>query len=269
VAPRRRLAAAAVPAPAPRAPRRLPRIGARLRWIATGALFFAAIAALGAGAMTRRLAVHPAFAIRAVTVSGEEHVSDAALLELAGIEVGSSWLTLDRPAIERRMESHPWVRRARLHRPWPGRVRLAIDEFEPVARVEIAHRVYGICAGLQIVPSAADSLPLLRARGRVVADPDALWRGLAYVAALRKVGLLPGQRVELELSDSSGDRLVLPERGFSALVDGTISAPLAVKDVAVFLERLDAEGGSRGTLRLVSGGTGVWRATSGRPSRAG
>ncbi len=258
------------PAPAPATEARTgPRISPRLRGLALWGLGLLGIAGLLAGPVQRGLAAQPAFAIRVVTVTGEEGASEAVLLELAGIEPGSSWLALDRREIERRLERDPWVRRARVHRPWPGRVRLAIDEFEPVARLEIARRIYGVCAGLQVVPAAGEALPLIRTRAGKPIDPDTLGRGLAYLAALRKIGLLPRERVELELADSGGDRLALPDRGFAALVDAAIPASLAVKNVAAFLERLDGEGGSRGTLRLVSGGTAVWRAATSRTGRAG
>jgi cell division septal protein FtsQ len=160
---------------------------------------------------------------------------EAQLLRLAAIEPGSSGLALDTAAIARRVESEPWVRRARVWRPWPGSVRVSVDEYEPVARVEIARRIYGICRGLQVVPSADEALPLIRTRGREATDPDALGRGLEYLASLRKAGLLKRERVELELTAADGDRLTLPDRGFAAVVDGSVPIPTAVEN-ASFLE---------------------------------
>ena len=227
------------------------------------------IAAIPLSLGFRRLAVVPAFAVRHVSVKGAKHFPEDEARRLAGIEPGQPWLLVDRRAAELRLESHPWIEHARVLRPWPGFVRLSISECAPVARVEIAGRTYGLCQDLRVVPSGDEILPRIRGRGREKTDPDALARGLDYVAALRRAGIAGKEPVELEVNQGDGDRIVLPQRGFTATVDEQIPVRLAVRNVRAFLETLDEEGGSRGTLRLVSGDTAVWRGTSTRSQAAG
>lgn len=247
----------------------LPRLGDRgtLRTVWLAALI--AVSLIPLGFVARKLAAQPFFAVRHVSVHGATHVSDDEARRLAGIEPGMAWLLFDRRSAERRLESHPWIEHARVLRPWPGRVRLSIRECEPVARVEVAGRTYGLCDDLRIVPAGDEALPLLRGHGREKTDPDALARGIDYVAALRKAGIAGRERVELDVTQGTGDRVVLPDRGFTATVDERIPVSVAVRNVRAFLETLDEEGGSRGTLRLVSGDTAVWRGAAGRPQAAG
>ena len=208
------------------------------------------------------------FAVHSVTVKGAERVDPKELLALAAVETGTPWFGLDRRGIEFRLESHPWVRHARVLCPWPGCVSLSIQECKPVARVEIAGRVYGLCEDLRVVPAGDPELPLIRGRGKEKTDPDALARGLDWVAALRKAKIAGAEAVRLDVTQGKGDQVVLPERGFTAAVDETIPVSLAARNILAFLETLDEEGGSRGTLRLISSGTGVWRAAGGRRVKA-
>ena len=90
-----------------------------------------------------------------------------------------------------------------------------------------------------------------------------------WFRGVARPSVAPGQEpVEVELGHQE-DRVVLEARGFSARVAPGIPLPIAVRDMVAFLETLDVKGGSRGTLRLVSSGTGVWRAAGGRPLGSG
>ena len=229
------------------------------RWIGLGILALAA----GAGAYwlgheaVERMVVHPALAVDEVRVVGTARTSPEELVELADIAAGDPWLALDAAAVEMRLCAHPWVARARVRRPWPGRVVLRVEECVPIARVEIAGRLYGLCEDLRIVPSADSGLPLLSLVGKRV-DPDDLARGVAYSEFLERYGVDEPLRMTL---DRRTDRIELPERGFVATVEGRVPAEQVAGNVAAFLEKLDAEGASRGTLRIISGSTAVWKAT--------
>lgn len=263
VAPRVRLAPAEPAVPLS------PEARHRRRLVVAGVLVLLALIPLGYAA--QRLARLPAFAVRAVVVKGAERVDAADLLELAAVEPGMPWFALDRRAVELRLESHPWVERAHVRRPWPGRVNLCVQECDPVARVEIAGRTYGLCEDLRVVPAGAPELPLVRTRskGREKTDPDALNRALDWVEVLRKARIAGDEPVLLEVAQGEGDRVVLPKRGFTVSVDEAIPVSLAARNVFAFLETLDEEGGSRGTLRLISSSTAVWRAAGGRRAKTG
>jgi len=206
--------------------------------------------------VVERLVVHPAFAVREVRVVGTGRTSPEELRGLADIAAGDPWLALDAAAVETRLTAHPWVARARVRRPWPGRVVLRVDECVPIARVEIAGRLYGLCEDLRVVPGADPGLPLFSLAGKRV-DPEDLARGVAYSESLDRHGVAGPLRVRL---DREADRIELPERGFTATVEGHVPAERVAGNIAAFLEKLDAEGASRGTLRIISEGTAVWKA---------
>jgi hypothetical protein len=203
-----------------------------------------------------RLVVHPAFAVHEVRVLGASRTSPEELIELADVAAGDPWLAVDPVEVETRLCAHPWVADVRVRRPWPGRIVLRVEECVPIARVEIEGRLYGLCDDLRIVPGADPALPLLSLAGRQV-DPDELARGVAYSSSLDRHGVAGPLRVKLSVR---GDRIELPERGFAATVEGAVPAERVAGNIAAFLERLDAEGATRGTLRIISGGTAVWKA---------
>jgi len=72
-------------------------------------------------------------AITRITFTGLAGVREAELRDLLGPVGGTNLMALDAVAAQARLESHPWVARARLHRHLPGRLRVEITERRPVA----------------------------------------------------------------------------------------------------------------------------------------
>jgi len=245
----------------PRKP--LPRPGRRT-WIVAGALLAAGLAAWGGRAGWRALERSPSLVVREVSVRGADAASPQDIAELAAVRTGESWLALDRAAAEHRVRAHPNVDRVRVRRPWIGKVRIDVVEHRPVARIEINGRVYGLCDDLRVVPGRGEpdeALPLLRAGGRR-ADPEALERGLEYLRGLRSAGVSEQEHLEVTLTPGEPDRIRFVKRGFAATVEGPVSPNSAARDVAAFLETLDGTGSARGTLRVISENTAVWRAAA-------
>ena len=260
--PNRRRRAARVAKPRPR----LSRPG-RGFWIG----LLVAIGGVGAGVGVqlgwRALAAHPALAIREIEIAGAVHASEEELRELAGIAVGDRWLDLDSRDVSFRLRAHAWVAQARVRRPGPGRVRLEIVECVPVARVRVSDGTYGVCRDLRVVPAAPDesTLPLIAVAGprrrAAGADPEALARGVEYVTALEALGLAGDGAVEVVVGED-GDRIRFPRLGFDVKIEVALPAASVARNTAAFLERLDARGASRGTLRLISEETAVWKAAA-------
>lgn len=231
----------------------------RRTWVAAGALAVAAGFALAARVGVDRLAAQPWLAVRSVRVVGVSRADADELLVRAGVLAGDRWIGLPVEEVQFRLEGHPWVRRASVQRPWPGVVRLHIAERAPLARVRVKGVAYGVADDLRILPrlAPADSL-LPEIRGEL--DDGALLRGLAYAEALRDAGIAGREPLELAISGEPPDRIDLPRRGFSARIEPPMEPRDAVRNVAAFLETLDGEGEFRGTLRLISPETAVWRA---------
>jgi hypothetical protein len=222
------------------------------------------LAVWGGRAGWAALVASPSLVIREVTVRGAELAEPEEIARLASVHAGESWLGLDRAAAERRVRAHPRVERVRIGRPWVGKVRIDVREYVPVARLEIAGRQYGLCDDLRIVPGrgeADEALPLLRAGGRR-ADPRTLERGLEYLRGLRTAGVPDQERLEVTVAPGEPDRIRFVKRGFAATVEGSLSPSCAARNVAAFLETLDETGSARGTLRVISESTAVWRAAA-------
>ena len=76
----------------------------------------------------------PMFAIRAITVDGDVVRNSVSTIRAnAAPRLAGNFLTLDLGAVQRAFESVPWVRHAVVHRVWPNRLRVRLEEHRPVA----------------------------------------------------------------------------------------------------------------------------------------
>jgi cell division protein FtsQ len=88
--------------------------------------------ALGTGG--RWLARHPMFAIRGLTVLGDvSHSSALTLRAHVGQQLQGTFLTIDLNAVRQAFETVPWVRKAVVQREFPNRLRVILQEHQPVA----------------------------------------------------------------------------------------------------------------------------------------
>ncbi len=112
---------------------------ALLRALGSCLLGLAVCAALGGGAfLSYRWALSsPTFAVKRLSVSGNERAVGAELLKLAGLQVGQNLLALDVDAAERAIAAHPWVARARIDRRWPDGLSVQVVERVPAAIVSL------------------------------------------------------------------------------------------------------------------------------------
>ena len=73
--------------------------------------------------------------VRLVTVDGEVHrLSSEQLQRTVTEHLDGGFLTQDLKRIQRAVDELPWVRTATLHRVWPDRVVLKVEEYRPIAR---------------------------------------------------------------------------------------------------------------------------------------
>lgn len=73
--------------------------------------------------------------VRLVTVDGEVHrLSSQHLQRTVTEHLDRGFLTQDLKRIQRAVDDLPWVRTATLHRVWPDRVALKVEEYRPIAR---------------------------------------------------------------------------------------------------------------------------------------
>ena len=79
------------------------------------------------------LLASPLLAVRSVAVSGTHLVTPAQVRAVADVQVGTPLARVDAGAIARRLERLPAIDDVRVHRAWPGTLRLTVVERRAVA----------------------------------------------------------------------------------------------------------------------------------------
>jgi cell division protein FtsQ len=133
-----------------------------------------------------------------VRATAGEHTSARTIVAAAGIGRGDPMVGLDAGAVERRVESLPWVADARVDQRWPGTVRIAVEERTAAAAVTVGESRWAEIDRSGRVLAFADSapagLPTLSGVGGRIAEGEPLPVGtggaLALVGALAEA--LPG-----------------------------------------------------------------------------
>ena len=105
----------------------------RLMQATASAVFLLAGLALCAAAVAWGLRL-PVFAIRAIRVEGEVlRNSESTIRANAAYRLAGNFFTLDLQKSRAAFEAVPWVRRAVVHRVWPMRLSVQLEEHRPVA----------------------------------------------------------------------------------------------------------------------------------------
>ncbi|WP_421119817.1 cell division protein FtsQ/DivIB [Aquihabitans daechungensis] len=204
----------------------------RLRWILLAVVVVVLL--VGAFAVTQS----PALDVDEVAVRGASRTEQAEARAASGIAIGSPLVSLDAPAVERRLEALPWVEQASVSRSWPGTVRISLVERTPVAVVGSgAGAVQVDRDGRALGPASDDGLPVVS--GDAVVPGEELPPTQRWVVAT--IADLPAElRSEVAAASAtpSGIRLTLTD-GIEVRW-GDSSQPTAKADaVQVLLEQAD------------------------------
>ncbi|MDR1146573.1 MAG: FtsQ-type POTRA domain-containing protein [Verrucomicrobiales bacterium] len=153
-----------------------------LKWGGVLALSVALIAALWFGLLAvleHALYRNPDFALREVEVQVQGAVSRAEVLRTAGLRTGQNIMALDLGRIRQSLRQISYVDTVRVERALPSRLKIVIEERQPVARIdprsasgnELAQATYYIDAeGYMMRPKPGEELKLLPVIKGVPAD---------------------------------------------------------------------------------------------------
>ena len=106
-----------------------------------------------------------------VRVRGALHVTPAAVEAAARVRVGSPLLRVNTGAVERRVESMPWVQHAHVARHLPGTLTITVTEFQPTT----------------FIRTGDGAVVLVAPTGRVVARASRPTTGAVELVGLRRV----------------------------------------------------------------------------------
>jgi cell division protein FtsQ len=85
---------------------------------------------------------NPYFAVREIQVRGGEKVGGSEIVAMAGLRQGMNMWKIEPTTIEKKLAKHPWVRRALVHREFPRRVIIDVEERTPKAIVALGKLYY-------------------------------------------------------------------------------------------------------------------------------
>ncbi len=101
------------------------------------ALVLVVVGGTGGWHCLQTLADSNIFRLTTVTVQGNRMTRESRILDLAGIEQGVSLLSFDIGLAEERISSLPWIERAEISRSWPSTLKVNVNEYRPLAMVNI------------------------------------------------------------------------------------------------------------------------------------
>ncbi|MDE2416368.1 MAG: cell division protein FtsQ/DivIB [Burkholderiales bacterium] len=172
-----------------------------------------AFVVLGAVAMARWVSRLPAFDIKGILVTGDvNHNNSVTLRANVAPRINGTFFTVDLSRVRAAFESVPWVRRAVVRRDFPNRLRVELQEHQPVAywgsdgNVRLVNS-YGEVFEANVGEVEQDMLPRLNGPEGQAAEALAMYRSLADMFEQMS---LPVEEVDLS---SGGSWRVLLDTG--------------------------------------------------------
>jgi POTRA domain, FtsQ-type len=181
----------------------------------------AGVAALEA-ALLAWLWFGPAFAVRAVEVTGSRHLTAAQVAAAAGISSDGSVVSIDGTSAQQRLLDQVWIRTAAVQPELPGTVVINVSEWEPVAAYHAGSstKVFLLSSQAVVLGPTPTNGGLLDVQGPGVGDPHVGDRPIdeqlltAMVNIQRVLPTLLGQDVAGFIFDSCGDLTMIAKRGW-------------------------------------------------------
>ncbi len=138
--------------------------------------------------------------ITGVVVSGNEHLTDEELRQIAGISGNESLLTLSEKEVYAKLAQSPWIREASVRKEYPGTLLIRIRETEPFALLDMKGKTYIVDDQGRMLEELTDNtVPFLPV---ILSDPysekDAYREAVALAKTIKTMGILHrSQRIEI------------------------------------------------------------------------
>ncbi len=188
------------------------------------------------------------FKVAKVNLSGQNHVSPAEILRVAGIKGTTSTLLIDADEVRRKLEAMPWIQSASVRKLYPDRIDIEVVERQAFALWQINGEIKVIARdGIPIAPYSDDSryvsLPIVVGDGaetHVVEIVEALARRPELASQVRAAIRVADRRWTLKMRNGIDVRL--PEDGLDGalaeLMDLDRSKKLLSRDITIVDLRL-------------------------------
>jgi cell division protein FtsQ len=161
----------------------------RRRRLVVGVIAAAVAIAAASLVVSRSSLVH----LRHLEVSGTTSLTRAEVVRLAALSSSTNVLWLDAGAVERRLESDPWVVTATVSRRLPGTIRISVVERAPVAMIR-DERGFTLLAADGVALTTVEADPALPEIVVVAGSSTRSGNASAQAAAARAIAGLDGGR---------------------------------------------------------------------------
>lgn len=160
---------------------------------------------------------NPYFSVREIQVRAGERVSGNEIVAIAGLRQGMNIWKVDPAGIETKIAKHAWVRRVLVHREFPRRITIDVEERTPKAIVAVRKLYYVDADGVlfkEVIAGDNLNFPMLTGlSAEELTAPDAATR--KRIAEAVKLAQLMGQRSHSpsEIHFDAPDKLVVYTTG--------------------------------------------------------
>jgi cell division protein FtsQ len=155
----------------------------------------------------------PYFSVREIQVRGNTRVSGSEFVAMTGLKHGMNIWKIDPTAIEKKFAKHPWVRRVLVHREFPRRMVIEVEERSPRAIIAMGKLYYVDSEGVvfaEVGQGDKLGLPMITGlRPEQLSAPDpVLRRRLQEALRLGAMMVLDSHKLS-EIHFSGPERVVL------------------------------------------------------------
>lgn len=207
------------------------------------------------GELADRLANAAGFKIATLSITGRQQLTEAEILETAGITANTSLLLLDVVAVRERLEANPWIAEATVRKLYPDHLEIALVERRAFAVWQKDYTLSLISPDGTVLapvdPRAVPPLPL-------VVGPGAAAKAQEFLSLLDHYPVLRDElRAAIRVADrrwnlklKSGLDIRLPESGVEAALDRLMALDHDKKILTRDLTAIDLRLPDRVTVRL-------------------
>jgi cell division protein FtsQ len=195
------------------------------------------------------------FRLTGLAIAGRRHLTEAEVLESAGISARNSLLFLDVDTIRHRLEASPWIAQATVRKFYPGRLEIVLEERDPFAIWQTAGKLSVIAGDGAVLgtfqPERTPRLPL-------VVGPGAGPKARDFLAIIDRYPLVREQMLAAvlvadrrwNLKLKSGLDVRLPETEVEQALDKLVALDRSKKLLSRDLTAIDLRLTDRVTVRL-------------------
>ncbi len=134
----------------------------------------------------------PASLISKAVFTGNTHLSDEELRNLAGLKGRENLLSVSSSRIFEKLSGSPWIRSVSVRKEFPDRLHILVSEAEPFALLDLKGRLFIVDDRGKMLEELKDgSMPFLPViSGNPFAEKEVFYEAISLAKIIKKTGLL-------------------------------------------------------------------------------